>query len=48
VPPKVEYSLTEKGNSLRSILLALREWADVNLVFFDGDHGTQPSSTIAS
>lgn len=26
VPPKVEYSLTEKGESLRAILLALQEW----------------------
>ncbi|MEM1391308.1 MAG: helix-turn-helix domain-containing protein [Pseudomonadota bacterium] len=26
VPPKVEYSLTEKGHSLQPILLALRDW----------------------
>jgi DNA-binding HxlR family transcriptional regulator len=26
VPPKVEYSLTEKGNSLRSILEAMFAW----------------------
>lgn len=26
VPPRVEYSLTEKGQSLRPILLALRDW----------------------
>jgi DNA-binding HxlR family transcriptional regulator len=26
VPPKVEYSLTEKGESLREIILALRDW----------------------
>ena len=26
VPPKVEYRLTEKGKSLRSILLALEKW----------------------
>ncbi|SRR5579883_546288 len=26
VPPKVEYSLTEFGQSLRPILFALREW----------------------
>lgn len=26
VPPKVEYSLTEKGESLRAIVMALRDW----------------------
>ena len=26
VPPHVEYSLTEKGSSLREIILALRDW----------------------
>lgn len=28
VPPKVEYSLTPFGQSLRPILLLLREWGD--------------------
>lgn len=28
VPPKVEYSLTEFGCSLRSILLLMRDWGD--------------------
>jgi DNA-binding HxlR family transcriptional regulator len=26
VPPKVEYSLTEKGETLRPVLLALKDW----------------------
>ena len=30
VPPKVEYSLTEKGESLREIVLALRDWGIAN------------------
>ena len=27
VPPRVEYSMTEKGVTLRPILCALRDWA---------------------
>lgn len=30
VPPKVEYSLTDKGESLREIVLALRDWGIAN------------------
>jgi DNA-binding HxlR family transcriptional regulator len=30
VPPKVEYSLTDKGESLRKIILALRNWGIAN------------------
>ena len=26
VPPRVEYALTERGESLRPVILALREW----------------------
>ena len=31
VPPKVEYSLTERGESLRKIILLLRDWGLANL-----------------
>lgn len=31
VPPKVEYSLTEKGETLRPILLALRDWGNEHM-----------------
>lgn len=30
VPPKVEYSLTPRGESLREIILALRDWGRAN------------------
>lgn len=30
VPPKVEYSLTPKGESLRDIIMALRAWGTQN------------------
>ena len=32
VPPKVEYSLTEKGRSLRTVLIHMRDWGQVNIL----------------
>ena len=32
VPPKVEYSLTEKGRSLHMVLGAMRDWGNENRV----------------
>lgn len=32
VPPKVEYSLTEMGESFVPILLSMKEWSDKNLM----------------
>ncbi len=37
VPPKVEYSLTEKGESLRPILLALRDWGRIHVFKIEPD-----------
>lgn len=31
VPPRVEYSLTERGESLREIILMMRDWGTANL-----------------
>lgn len=32
VPPKVEYSLTEKGKTLEPILIALRAWGEAHVL----------------
>ena len=34
VPPKVEYSLTDRGRSLTPILQALKQWGDVHISLF--------------
>lgn len=31
VPPKVEYSLTERGRSLAPVIAALKSWADAHI-----------------
>lgn len=31
VPPKVEYSLTEKGNTLIPVLICLSQWGETHL-----------------
>ncbi len=33
VPPRVEYSLTERGESLREIIFMMRDWGVANLAF---------------
>lgn len=38
VPPKVEYSLTERGRGLSPILQALRAWGDLHLDLFEKPH----------
>ncbi|WP_054310674.1 helix-turn-helix domain-containing protein [Mesorhizobium sp. 1M-11] len=32
VPPRVEYSLTDRGRSLEPIILALKRWGDDNIL----------------
>ncbi len=32
VPPKVEYSLTDKGRSLRQVLHQMRDWGEANIL----------------
>lgn len=34
VPPKVEYSLTDRGQSLTPIIQALQKWGDANIGLF--------------
>jgi DNA-binding HxlR family transcriptional regulator len=34
VPPKVEYSLSERGRTLEPVLIALKQWGDANLSLF--------------
>lgn len=42
VPPKVEYSLTEKGNSLRPILKAMFDWGNERLK----ENGLEPNCSM--
>nr|WP_294914951.1 helix-turn-helix domain-containing protein [uncultured Neokomagataea sp.] len=33
VPPKVEYSLTERGMTLKPVIMALKDWGDIHTEF---------------
>jgi DNA-binding HxlR family transcriptional regulator len=45
VPPKVEYSLTDAGKSLKPLILAMQRWGDEHLVRTDAPLGRKPVSS---
>ncbi len=34
VPPRVEYSMTAKGETLRQIILALKDWGESHVPYY--------------
>jgi DNA-binding HxlR family transcriptional regulator len=48
VPPRVEYSLSALGATLRPIILALKDWGDENLTRFGKPVSTDGDAAIAS
>jgi DNA-binding HxlR family transcriptional regulator len=47
VPPRVDYALTRRGESLRPVIMALKAWGDEN-VLCDGQHMTLKPLKAAS
>ncbi|MFS3134367.1 winged helix-turn-helix transcriptional regulator [Gluconacetobacter sacchari] len=48
VPPKVEYSLTERGRTLEPVITALKQWGDTHTRFgTDTQRETEPEATPA-
>ncbi|PKR55717.1 winged helix-turn-helix transcriptional regulator [Thalassospira marina] len=47
VPPRVEYSLTKKGESLRAIIIALKDWGEENVPYYapQPDAKTKPAKS---
>jgi len=42
VPPKVEYSLSPLGETMKPILLALHAWGEANIGLYGKPHGHDP------
>lgn len=47
VPPRVEYSLTEKGETLRDIILALKAWGETHVPYYALAKQPAPESASA-
>ncbi|MBD8876014.1 winged helix-turn-helix transcriptional regulator [Roseibium polysiphoniae] len=41
IPPKVEYSLTERGRSLEPVIRALKDWGDAHRDLWPEEYGSQ-------
>ncbi|WP_289033652.1 helix-turn-helix domain-containing protein [uncultured Roseibium sp.] len=41
IPPKVEYSLTERGRSLEPVIMALKDWGDAHRDLWPEEYGSQ-------
>ncbi len=44
VPPRVEYSLTAKGETLRDIILALKDWGEAHVPYYSQTKQAQMES----
>lgn len=47
VPPRVEYSLTQKGETLRGIILALKDWGETHVPYYAMSKRPMPESEPA-
>ncbi|NIY76401.1 helix-turn-helix transcriptional regulator [Thalassospira sp. HF15] len=47
VPPRVEYSLTAKGETLRGIILALKDWGETHVPYYALSKNPMPESETA-
>ncbi|HEY2061901.1 MAG TPA: helix-turn-helix domain-containing protein [Amycolatopsis sp.] len=43
IPPRVEYSLTERGQALNTALLPLGDWGESNMRHIAGRRGVEPA-----
>lgn len=48
VPPRVEYSLTHKGETLRNIILALKAWGETHVPYYAKDKKTKAPETATA